>query len=214
MLASLRALTRRLPAFAALLAGKPIFWFSFIFAMFSWPILRSIHAERALPRTRAPLGMVRNFALRDQGDAELRATELRGRLWVASFTTVARQRDDELAQRGMSNLERVRHRTRNLGDAFRLLTFTLDPERDTAEDMRELSSRHRAQRGSWRFVSGPPARVREVLRDFQVSEVTPPNRVALVDGNLAIRGYYDLADDGDVALLLRDVSRLLTLRGE
>jgi len=105
----------------------------------------------------------------------------------------------------------LRHRTRNLGDAIRLVTFTVDPDRDTADLPSALSSTYRADHGTWRIVAGPTARVREVLGDFQAPEGTPEGRLALVDGNMLIRGYYDLADDAAVALLLRDVGLLLSL---
>ena len=204
----------RAQVLAATVAGKPLFWIAFIVAMFSWPILRSLHAERHLRPARAVLGGIRDFTLRDHDGTDLGASELRGRIWLASFTTIAQATTHAQSRRTMLKLDEVRHRTRNLGDTFRLLTFPLDPDRDTAERMLALAVAHRASHGSWRFVSGPVARVREVLLDFKISETTPQSRVALVDGNMSIRGYYDLARDDAVPLLLRDVSRLLSPRPE
>jgi cytochrome oxidase Cu insertion factor (SCO1/SenC/PrrC family) len=114
------------------------------------------------------------------------------------------------SQRVLVKMAEVRHRTRSLGDAIRLVTFTVDPGRDTPERMLELSAAHRAKSGVWRFVSGPPPRVREVLRDFHVVENTPQTRFILVDGNMAVRGYYDVDDEAAVRLLLRDVGLLLS----
>jgi cytochrome oxidase Cu insertion factor (SCO1/SenC/PrrC family) len=203
----------RIQALAASLAGKPILWLAFIVVMFSWPVVRSIRAERDLSRPPAPLGLVRDFTLRDPSGSELGAPELRGRLWLASFITGTREATDAPAPRVLTRMAEVRHRTRNLGDAFRLLTFTVGPEREAAAQALELSFTQRAAHGSWRFVSGPPAALRQVLRDFHVSESTPQTRVALVDGHMSIRGFYDLVDDAAVALLLRDVSRLLAPQG-
>jgi len=208
-----RALGARFQGLAAALAGKPAFWLVFIVTMFTWPIWRSIRSERDLPaRHRPVLGLVRDFTLRDQNGGELGAEELRGRLWVASFTAVDCQPACIEAERVMTTMAELRHRTRNLGDALRLVTFTVAPDRDTAERMSALSVNHRASHG-WRFVSGPPDRVRGVLRDFQVAEDIPQPRVALVDGDMRIRGYYDLDTDGALDALLRDLSLLLTPGG-
>lgn len=204
----------RVQVLAASLAGKPVFWLLFIVGMFCVPILRSIGAERGLPRHRPVLGTVRDFTLGDQNGGELGMAELRGRLWVANFTSIECAPWCAQSERMMTKMDEVRHRTRNLGDAIRLVTFTVDPERDTAERMRELSASYRAGHGSWRFVSGPPSRVRDVLRDFRVTEGTPQTRFALVDGNMLIRGYYDLADEAALGLLLRDVGLLLSVDGQ
>jgi protein SCO1/2 len=193
------------------MVDKPIFWMVFIAAIFTWPILRSIHAEHDLPRHRPVLGLVRDFTLRDQSGGEFGAAELRGRLWVASFAASECEPWCAQSQQVMTRMGEVRHRTRNLGDAVRLVTFTVDSERDTPERMLELATAYRASRGNWRFVSGAPARVRGVLRDFQVAEGTPQTRSALVDGKMQIRGYYDLADEAALDLLLRDVGLLLSL---
>jgi len=209
MLVSRRATIARCQVLVAALAGKPIFWLLFIVTVFTWPILRSIRAEHDLARSRPVLGRVRDFTLRDQNDGELGVAELRGRIWVASFTATECEPTCAQAQRALTHMAEVRHRTRNLGDAIRLVTFTIDPDRDTAEQMGELSASYRASRGNWRFVSGPPARVRDILRDFQVADGMTQSRGALIDGDMLIRGYYDLADEAAVDLLLRDVSRLL-----
>ena len=210
MSAHLRSFGVRVQALVAALAGQPSFWLVFIVAMFTWPIVRSVRAEHGLTPGSPVLGSVRPFALHDQTGATLGAAELHGRLWVASFTAAVCGSMCERTERLMASMAELRHRTRNLGDAVRLVTFPVDPERASAAHMAELSATWRASRGPWRFVSGPPARVTDVLRDFQVSDGLPRTRVALVDQNLQIRGYYDLADELGIARLLGDVSLLLS----
>lgn len=202
----------RLQRLAATVAANPFFWLTFIVVMFTWPILRSIQAERELPRERPILGAVRNFTLRDQNGDAFASSDLHGRIWVASFIAVECEPTCVQSRRVMQAMDEVRRRTRNLGDAIRLVTFAVDPERATAEPLLELSTTYRARRGPWRFVSGLPARVHDILQDFQIVEGMARTRVALVDGNLRIRGYYDLADEAAVGLLLRDVG-LLASRG-
>ena len=217
VLVSPRAPGARVQALASALAAKPVFWLCIIGAMFTWPILRSIRAERELPRSllvNRPIGTVRAFTLRDQNGEALGAAELLGRIWVASFSAVECEPMCAQSQRVMTAMAEVRHRTRNLGDAIRLVTFTVDPDHDTPDHMRQLSATYRARSGVWRFVSGPAGQVRDVLHDFAIAEGTPQTRIVLVDTNMAIRGYYDADDEAAIGLLLRDISLLLSLRRE
>jgi hypothetical protein len=55
--------------------------------------------------------------------------------------------------------------------------------------------------------------VRSLLEDFRVAERTPQTRFVLVDPAMQIRGYYDLADDEAMNLLLRDIGLLLNRGG-
>lgn len=215
MSAHQRSSGARVQNLAAVLAGKPSFWLVFIAAMFTWPIARSLQAGRALARSdevgNSPVfGRVRPFTLDDPTSGRFGSAELHGRLWLASFAATDCAPMCDRIERSMARLEEVRHRTRNLGDAFRIVTFPVDPERTTAAQMRALSGAHRASRGPWRFVFGPPDRLRDILGDFRIFEGRPEARAALVDPELQIRGYYDLADEAALASLLHDISRLLT----
>jgi protein SCO1/2 len=181
--------------------------------LFTWPIARAIRAERELPRERPVVGTVRDFVLIDQNGDRLGAGELRGRVWVASFTAIHCAPMCAQTARMMKKAREVQHRTRNMGDVFRLVTLTADPERDTPARMSEYSTGFRASRRTWRFVSGAPDQVRSLLDDFRVAERTPQTRFVLVDPAMQIRGFYDLADDEALDLLLRDIGLLINRGG-
>jgi cytochrome oxidase Cu insertion factor (SCO1/SenC/PrrC family) len=203
----------RLQALAAALTGRPLFWILSVAILLAWPIVRAIQAERELPRKRPVIGRVRDFALTDQNGDRFGAGELRGRVWVASFTAIQCAPMCAQASRMMKKASDIQHRTRNMGDAFRLVTLTADPEHDTPARMSAYSTAYRASRRTWRFVSGPAAQVRSLLEDFQVAERAPQTRFVLVDPAMQIRGYYDLADEEAVDLLLRDIGLLIN-RGD
>jgi protein SCO1/2 len=203
----------RIQARAAALAGSPLFWILFVAAMLTWPILRSIQAERALPQNRPVIGRVRDFALVDQNGDTFGDGELRGRVWVANFIAIQCEPMCAQTRRMMVKMGEVQHRSRNLGDAFRLVTLTVDPARDTPERMTEYSRKYRASKRTWRFVSGPAPTVRALLEDFAVAERAPQTRFVLVDTAMQVRGYYDLADEGALNLLLRDIGLLINRGG-
>lgn len=203
----------RLQALAAALAGRPLFWILSVAILFAWPIVRSIQAERALPQKRPVVGRVRDFVLTDQNGDRFGAGELRGRVWVASFTAIQCAPMCAQTSRMMKKASEIQHRTRSMGDAFRLVTLTADPERDTPARLSDYSTAYRASRRTWRFVSGPPDQVRSLLEDFRVAERTPQTRFVLVDPAMQIRGFYDLADDEALNLLLRDIGLLINRSG-
>lgn len=210
MSAFARALGGRLQRAASTLTNKPIFWWAFIGAMFTWPISRSMRTARDFPREQRPvLGLVRDFTLRDRNGGELGAAELRGRVWLASFSAVECEPTCLESQQTLTRMAEVRHRTRHLGNAFRLVTFTVAPDSEQIAPPTAPSESDRSRQGSWRFASAARAQMRGVLRDFQAGDGTLPGRVALMDGDMRIRGFYDLAGEAGVDVLLRDISLLL-----
>jgi protein SCO1 len=209
MIALPRALGARIQVLAATLVAQPVFWSAVVAAMFSWPIVRSVRAERNLPRSRPVLGQVRGFTFRDQNGAEVGVADLRGRLWVASFASIGCAPACGSSEAALAKMDQLRRRTRNLGDAIRILTFTVDGGPGTATSVSAPAATRRVGPGSWRLLAGPPARVHDVLADFRVSAELAPRRIALVDAHMRIRGYYDLADDGALDAILRDISLVL-----
>ncbi len=57
----------------------------------------------------------------------------------------------------------------------RLLTITLDPQRDTPRVMHDLAARFEANPRYWQLASGPPANVRAVLHAFGVVSIQGKN---------------------------------------
>ena len=100
---------------------------------------------------------------------------------------------------------------------MRLVSYSVDPTRDTPEVLREYATRAGARPG-WLFVTGPRDAVAALLRDgFHVAfaddgppsaPITHSDRFVLVDGELRIRGYYHGSDEADVARLVRDTTAL------
>ncbi|HWQ13062.1 MAG TPA: SCO family protein [Roseiflexaceae bacterium] len=197
------ARTRRLLALgygllAGLLAG--VLWFA---------VARPV---QVLPRIRpAPA-----FTLTDAGGRWLGAEELRGRVVLLSFgytrcgveCAALEERllaaRDGLAQAGL------------LGQEVALVTISVDPEHDTPATLRRYAARLGADERTWRFLTGAPAEIKEVVGGgFHVyyaprtpGGAGPPleldQRAVLVDGSGVIRAEYGLAQL-EVWRVLRDV---------
>jgi protein SCO1/2 len=110
----------------------------------------------------------------------------------------------------------------NMGDAVRLVTITVDPDRDTPQVLREYARQYRARREAWKFLSGPSDRIVEVVAEGLESatrassadpalDLVEDGRLVLVDQLGRVRGYFAADDEGVQALL--NAAGLLANRG-
>ncbi len=209
------------------LVGKPGFWllwvvliFGFCFARTGWDARKGL-AELPIH------GVVPEFILVDQAGSQFVASErLHGRIWVANFIFT---RCPSVCPRLTQRMGEVQHRSRSLGDSFKIVSFSVDPEHDTPPVLAEFARKYRASRRVWSFVTGP----RSVIHDTVVEGMKvamgsegsiedPENvfhgtHVVLIDEKMRIRGYYDSEDDEGLDLLLRDAGLLanrMAFRGD
>ena len=119
-----------------------------------------------------------------------------------------------------------------LGKEVFLLSFSVDPEHDTPEILRSYAERQGANYNAWRFLTGPPEAIQQVITDGlklaydQVNEsnkhphedgsihiheydVFHTNRVVLIDATSRVRAYYDGAADWDIEKVMKDILQLL-----
>jgi protein SCO1/2 len=219
-----------LQRWASGLLGRRAFWALFVLVAFCWPISRVI--RKALPPKLPVLGAIESFALVDQMGHPFGAAELRGRVWVMSAIHTPSAPAADLAK----ELGKIQHRVRNLGTAFRLVTVGLDPVADTPDRLLEFANGHRVSPRLWSFLSGDPATLQRAHAALGLRSVAPdsfewpgalrssgpraspgiaagPLSVAVVDGQMRVRGWYDLTDPTAIDTLLYHVG-LLVNRGD
>ena len=171
---------------------------------------RGLGGSDALP----VLGTVPAFALLERSGATVAAADLQGHVWVADFVFTRCPDFCPALTTRMAGLQR----TIPPGtDPVRLVSFSVDPEHDTADVLADYAA-HAGAGGNWLFLTGPRDTIASLLRDgFKVawadggppgSPITHSDRFVLVDRSLRIRGYYHGTDPDDVARLARDATRL------
>lgn len=192
------------------LVGRPLFWIFILAALVGWPVVRA--TRRALPPPLPLLGQVEAFSLFDQDGREYGSAELLGRVWVggAIATRCAAVGPASCRELG-ARMARVQHRARNLGTAFRMVSFAVEPAHDTPAALTSYASSVRHSPRTWSFVTGPPAALAPVLRGLRLEGHHGP--VALVDTRMQVRGRYLLSGDGEVDRLLNDLAALAALGG-
>ncbi|HVY47628.1 MAG TPA: SCO family protein [Minicystis sp.] len=200
--------------FVSNLVARPAFWLVALAICFVVPLGRALALGRNAPHSPSLSMPLPAFQLTDERGQPFGSKDLAGRVWVADFVFTS---CPSVCPKLTEKMAMVQHRSRNLGDAFHLVTFTVDPENDTPERLAEYARRYHAS-PRWSFLTGANKAVEEtVVKGFKIAmgkEETSPGsgifsifhgeRFVLVDQRGNIRGYYD-ADDAGIDALMRDV---------
>jgi protein SCO1/2 len=187
---------------AARWVARPAFWIVAVGLLFGVPLGRSLwrHAPPAPPE----LGALPEFALTDQTGHAFGTNDLRGKVWVADFIFTSCAGSCPLLSQKMAEVGR---RARQLGPDFRLVSLTVDPDRDTPPVLAAYAARYGANAHKWSFLTGPMATIQSAVVDgFKVGmgrekagefwEIFHGENLVLVDRTLHIRGYFPATSEG------------------
>lgn len=102
---------------------------------------------------------------------------------------------------------------------FKIVSFTVDPVRDSVAALQAYAERFKADTAQWKFVTGPKKSLYDLARFGYFLPVEPGNgdtedfihsdQLILVDRNAIIRGYYNGTDSAAVDSLISDIRILL-----
>jgi protein SCO1/2 len=146
-------------------------------------------ASCAGPKPLPILGQVPPFQLTAQTGQPFDSQSLDGHIWVANFiyTTCAGPCPMMSSQ--------MRHVQSSTTPHISLVSFTVDPQRDTPPVLAAYARHFTADPARWHFLTGEPSRLTALgLNAFKLNNVdgslTHSTRFVLVDGARRIRGYY------------------------
>lgn len=170
-----------------------------------------------------------DFALVNQLGDTVRTSDLRGRIWVASFIFTNCTGVCPLISTRMAALrDRLREKGL-LGEAVRLVSITVDPERDTPGVLREYAARYGGSPpAEWAFLTGqPPDAMRRMIQEgFHLTAVGPTEargtpgtahanyqvqhspRVLLIDPDGVVRGTYNATEANAIDRIMADIAAL------
>jgi protein SCO1/2 len=150
------------------------------------------------------------FTLTAQTGAEFDSREaLAGKVWVADFIFTNCQGP---CPRMSAYMQRIQDRVKDLPNV-RLVSFTVDPDRDTPEVLAEYGRRFNADPERWYFLTGPKDTLQKLNRDaFLLGDINPSlehsTRFVLVDREGVVRGYYSTSDPQEIDKLVADLRAL------
>ncbi|MBL0309785.1 MAG: SCO family protein [Bacteroidetes bacterium] len=157
-----------------------------------------------------------NMKFETQSGDSLALDSLRGKIYIADFFFAS---CPGICPKMNHSLERVQQAFIKDGN-FRLVSFTVDPERDTIDVLRRYANEHNAIPGKWYFLRQNRENIFRLAsegffltakeddgggpEDFIHSE-----KLVMVDQQGNIRGYYSGVDSSTVNKLMADVVLLL-----
>lgn len=177
--------------------------------------VRQTQVARSSQRVISNYGTIPPFQLTNQNGEPFGSANLNGKIWIADFVFSTCPGPCPMISSRMSELQRPLEKS-----DVHLVTFTVDPETDTPEVLREYATKLHATPGRWDFLTGEKAAIYDLTRagfKLAVADGTEESgglpvhstRAVLVDRRGTIRGYYDLSAPDGVTKLLADSSKLL-----
>jgi protein SCO1 len=152
---------------------------------------------------------VPEFELVAQDGRPFNSKILRGKVWVADFiyTTCPGP-----CPRMTSQMREVQDAVIKMADV-KLVSFTVDPARDTPEALAAYAKTHGASTEDWYFLTGPESTLQTLDRNtFKLGDLNSSlqhsTRFVLVDRQSRIRGYYDTSESRAISRLISDIYAL------
>lgn len=169
-------------------------------------------------------GPVPAFSLVDQRGEAFASAQLAGDVLVVNFIFTSCPMTCPMLTEKMAGLAARLPQTDGHGKPLpiRLLSFSVDPERDQPEVLARFAAAHHATDPRWRFLTGEQAQIDAVLAGFRLGagripregdadpasyDVVHSEKFVLVDAEGQIRGFYS-ADEPGLAALARDATAL------
>ena len=164
-----------------------------------------------------PISKVQPFSFTDQDGNTITNKEVRGTVYVAEyfFTTCK-----GICPKMTDQLVRVYDQFKNEPD-FRILSHTCDPGTDSAARLKEYAQKLSIDTKKWIFLTGRKDSLYNMAR-FSYMIDDPANNLksteedflhtqffALVDKKGNVRKIYDGIKQGEVDMMMRDISKLL-----
>jgi protein SCO1/2 len=159
-------------------------------------------------------GSVPGFQLTNQDGRSFGSADLAGKIWIADFIFTSCPGPCPIVSTRMGELRRPLEKS-----DVHLISFSVDPEKDTPEVLRGYAGKLNAKSGRWDFLTGPKSAIYDLCKNgfnLAVSDGSEEagipvhsTRFVLIDRHGVIRGYYDALAPEAVTKLLADTSHLL-----
>ncbi len=176
--------------------------------------LRQMEVNALRQRTVSSYGTVPLFQFTNQNGQPFGSAQLVGKIWIGDFIYTTCPGPCPMISSRMSELQKPLEKT-----DVHLVSFTVDPEKDTPEVLRSYAERLQADAGRWDFLTGPKSAIYKLSHDdfkLAVSDGSDAQgipvhstRMVLVDRHSRIRGYYDALEPDVMTKLLADTNHLL-----
>jgi protein SCO1/2 len=210
----------RVHAWVSAVVSRPWVWGVFVCSAMVIHLVRAMLTP--MPPPLPVLSEVPHFQLVDQFGQSFDSNQLRGKLWVANFIFT---RCPTVCPALTGQMVKVQNRGKNLGEAWHLVSFSVDPEHDKPEVLDAYAKKFNASPRMWSFLTGEREELRRTIveglkvhmtkdgPDDDLMSIGHGSHFVLVDARMRVRGYYDTSRKDGMDRLMRDAG-LLANRGE
>ncbi|NBO38120.1 SCO family protein [bacterium] len=181
---------------------NPYFWAAVI-SMITITILTPL--TRRVPMAPAVIGTVPSFSMMSEQGKPFGSKQLSGHTYVASFIFT---RCKSFCPMITQHLRKLQERVVAEKLPLTIVSFTVDPEFDSAAVLKAHAATLSAQPDIWTFVTGAHTAMSELLeKGFMVGmgaptitggmmDIAHAQKLVLVDGKARIRGFYYASPEG------------------
>src|SRR5438309_9228538 len=127
-------------------------------ALLLW--LRQLEVNALRQRTVSAYGSVPEFELTNQDGKAFGSAQLRGKIWIADFIYTTCPGPCPMISTRMSELQKPLEKT-----DVHLVSFSVDPAKDTPQVLRGYAERLQAEPGRWDFLTGPQSTIYNLSRN-------------------------------------------------
>ncbi len=155
------------------------------------------------------LGNIPPFEFTDQSGRTFSSRALQGKIWVADFFFT---NCPGPCPRMANQLQRVQEETSGLTDS-RIVSITVDPERDTVAVLGAWAARFHADVKRWVFLTGRKDLIKNLMSEafylgFADGMQEHSTKFVVVDRTMHIRGFYDSFAKEDIDKMIQDIREL------
>ena len=166
---------------------------------------------------------LKNITLTNQLGNQVSLDELRGKIIVADFFFTRCPSICPTLTHNMKGLQdalKLKDFRRNVDTSFvQFLSFSVDPERDSAEVLKKYADKYGVNPDIWWLLTGP----KKIIYDFAFNEMKlgiqdgngvdtnflHTDKFVLLDKDRVVRGYYQGLDTASLAKLAEDLTILM-----
>ncbi len=184
---------------------NPYLW-GFVFGCAFITMVKVLGLTEHVPDEPALLYSLPDWSMLDSEGQPFGSEQLRGEVWVAGFFF---SRCVSVCPPLLSDMSKLAERYETYDRDVHVVAFTVDPDHDTPEVLRETAKKYGANLERWTFVTGGRAQMKSLVEGgFKVAmgdlvrdeanmfEVAHTGKLVLVDEAGGIRGYYGHDDVG------------------
>lgn len=157
---------------------------------------------------------IRNFSYMNQDSVEVTNVTLSKHVYVTDFFFTS---CPSICPKVMKEMLRIHEAFAN-DDRVKLVSFSIDPKRDTPEKLKLYAQNIGADTRYWHFLTGDKDETLDLAGDFFIAALEDPTapggfdhsgKIVLVDKKGHVRSFTEGTEPGDTPDFIEDIKKLL-----